>query len=47
MDIVELSIGASIIAVGAFLLAYIRKIKNKLKKYVLRGADEDQQNETY
>jgi len=36
MDIVELSIGAGIIAVGAFLLVYIRKVKNKLKKFVLR-----------
>ena len=36
-QIIELGVGAGIIAVGAFLLAYIRKAKNKLKKFVLRG----------
>ena len=36
MDIVELGVGISAIAGGAFLLAYIKKIKNKLKKFVLR-----------
>lgn len=36
MDIVELGIGMSIVAGGAFLLAYIKKVKNKLKKFVFR-----------
>ena len=36
MDIIELSVGASIIAAGLFLLAYIKKVKNRLKKFVLR-----------
>lgn len=36
MDIVELSVGASIIAAGAGLLAYIKRVKNKLKRHVLR-----------
>ena len=40
MDVIELGIGASIIAVGAFLLAYIRRVKNKLRKFVLRGGNE-------
>ena len=36
MDIIELGVGVATIAGGAFLLAYIKKIKNKLKKFVLR-----------
>ena len=36
-QIIELGLGAGIIAVGAFLLAYIKKVKNKLKRFVLRG----------
>ena len=36
-QIIELGVGASIIAAGVILWAYIKKIKNKLKKFVLRG----------
>jgi len=36
-QIIELGVGASIIAAGTFLWIYIRRIKNKLKKFVLRG----------
>ena len=36
-QIIELGVGASIIAAGVFLWAYVRKVKNKLKKFVLRG----------
>ena len=37
IQIIELGVGASVIAAGAFLWAYIRRVKNKLKKFVLRG----------
>ena len=37
MDIIELGVGASILGAGIILIAYIRKVKNKLKKFVLRG----------
>ncbi len=40
MDIIELGVGATIIAAGAFLWIYIKKIKNKLKKFVLRHNKE-------
>ena len=36
MDIVELGVGATVIAMAAFLWVYIKKIKNKLKKRILR-----------
>lgn len=36
MDIVKLSISAGIIAIAAFLLAYIKIAKNKLKRFILR-----------
>lgn len=37
MDMItELGVGISIIAAGAFLLIYIRKIKEKLRKFILR-----------
>lgn len=42
MDIVELGVGISAIAGGAFLLAYIKKIKNKLKKFVLRQGGKNE-----
>jgi hypothetical protein len=37
MDVIELGTGAGIIAAGALLLAYIRRVKNRLKRFVLRG----------
>lgn len=40
LQIIELSTGLGIIAIGAFLLAYIKKIKNRLKRFVLRGGNE-------
>jgi hypothetical protein len=39
-SILELSLGAGIIAIGSFLLVYIKKAKKKLKKFVLRGNNE-------
>ena len=40
MDIIELGVGTTIIVGGAFLLAYIRRVKNKLRKFVLRQGGE-------
>ncbi len=39
--IVEFSAGVSVIAVGTFLLVYVRRVKDKLRKFILRhGQDE-------
>ncbi len=40
MDIIELSVGATVISGGAFLLTYLKKIKNKMKRSVLRNNEE-------
>lgn len=37
MEIVEIGIRISILVVGVFVLANIKKVKNKLKRFVLRG----------
>lgn len=39
-QIIELGVGTTIIAFGAFLAAYIKKTKNRLKKFVLRRNQE-------
>ena len=36
VKIVELSTGISVIVAGTFLLAYIRNVKDKLRKFILR-----------
>jgi len=36
-QIIELGVGAGIIAASTFLWIYVKRIKNKLKKFVLRG----------
>jgi hypothetical protein len=38
--IIELSIGVGAIAVGTFLAVYIKKMKDKLKKSVLRNHED-------
>jgi len=39
MDIWDLSIGATVIAAGAFLLAYIKKVKRRLRRFILRQGE--------
>ena len=39
--IVEFSAGVSIIVMGTFLLVYIRKVKDKLKKFILRHNQDE------
>jgi len=40
MTTIELSIGATILAAGTALLAYIKKAKNKMRKFTLRHNQE-------
>jgi hypothetical protein len=37
MDYVELSVGASIIALGAIIWMYIKRAKSKLRRTILRN----------
>jgi len=39
MDMVDLGIGATVIAAGAFLLAYVKKVKRRLKRFILRQGE--------
>jgi len=39
--IVEFSTGVGIIVIGAFVLFYIRKVKDKLKRFILRHENEE------
>jgi hypothetical protein len=36
VQIIELGAGASILVAGSFLLYYIRKVKSKLRRFILR-----------
>ena len=42
MDYIQLGIGTAMIALGVLLWAYIKKIKSKLRRYILRkGGDNE------
>ena len=41
MDYIQLGIGTAMIAIGAILLAYIKKVKSKLRRYMLRKGGMD------
>ena len=36
MDYVELGVGTAIVALGAFIWMYIKRVKSKSRKFVLR-----------
>lgn len=38
MDYIELGIGTAMIALGAVLWAYIKKIKSKFRRFILRNS---------
>ena len=42
-QIIEFGAGISVIVAGALLLVYVRKVKDKLRKFILRNG----QNEKY
>lgn len=40
--VVEFSTGVGIIVIGAFILFYIRKVKDKLKRFILRHEQNEE-----